>query len=175
MARFYDRKRCVSGLLSMISTLLLLMTASPARSVTLVPGDTEYFGKLDTELIPYTEDLDDVAFKPARDLAKIKFATPLPADATVTSARLFHPPQDKSSILALLVEPKDDGEPYLYADLDLDNVMADNERFPLKQGEDDNPYILETTLKIPIKTTLFQSYPVFVQYYKDIRMDEMSA
>jgi hypothetical protein len=86
MARFCDRKRCLSGLLlAMVSTFLLLMTASPARSRPLTPGDTEYFGKLDAELIPYKEDLDDVVFKPARDLAKIKFATPLPEGVTRVS------------------------------------------------------------------------------------------
>jgi thiol-disulfide isomerase/thioredoxin len=137
------------------------------------PGDAEYVGKLDGELIPYTEDLDQVVFKPLRDLSKIKFATPLEADVKVTAGRLYHPPQDKSSILALLVEPNDEGTPYLYADLDQDNVMADGERFELKRGENDNPYVLEATLRIPIKSTLFQSYPVFVQYYKNVKWDEM--
>jgi thiol-disulfide isomerase/thioredoxin len=123
--------------------------------------------------IPYTEDLDQVVFKPLRDFSKIKFATPLETDVKVTAGRLYHPPQDKSSILALLVEPNDDGEPYLYADLDQDSVMADSERFALKRGEDDNPYILQATLKIPLKGTLFQSYPVFVQYFKNVKWDEL--
>jgi thiol-disulfide isomerase/thioredoxin len=139
------------------------------------PGDVEYFGKLDSELIPYTEDLDQVIFKPIRDLSKIKFATPLETGAKITAARLYHPPQDKSSILALLVEPNDDSAPYLYADLDQDGVMADGERFALKRDEEGNPYIFETTLRIPFKGTLFQSYPVFVQYYKNVQWDEMGA
>jgi thiol-disulfide isomerase/thioredoxin len=153
--------------IALASTNLTAFTAS-------IPGDTEYYGKLDAELIPHTEDLDQVIFKPITDLSKLKFATPLESGVKITAGRLFHPPQDKSSILTLLVEPDDDSEPYLYADLDQDSMMADNERFALKRGENDNPYILETMLKLPLKSALFQSYPVFVQYLRNIRWDEMN-
>jgi thiol-disulfide isomerase/thioredoxin len=155
--------------------LLLAIFASGGLAVinAAPPGDVEYVGKLDSELIPYTEDLDQVIFKPLRDLSKIKFATPLESGVKVTAGRLYNPPQDKSSLLTLLVEPNDDGEPYLYADLDQDGLMADGERFALKRGEDDNPYVLETTLKVPFKGTLFQSYPVFVQYFKNVKWDEV--
>lgn len=138
------------------------------------PGDTEFAGKLDGELIPYAEDLDQVIFKPIRDFSKIKFAKPIEANVTVTAGRLYHPPQDKSSLLALLVEPNDDGQPYLYVDLNQDNIMADDEHFVLKESENDNPYIREATLKIPLKNTLFQSYPIVVQYLKDVQWDEMA-
>ncbi|MBD0327611.1 MAG: redoxin domain-containing protein [Pyrinomonadaceae bacterium] len=170
----HHRKKLVACLFALLLSLLLLMYNGALTTAVSAPGDPEYFGKLDTELIPYTDDLDEVVFKPVRDLSKVKFATPLASGATVTSGRLYHPPQDKSSILALLVEPSDDGEPYLYADLNQDNMMDDGERFTLKQGEDDHPYILEATLKLPIRSALFQSYPVFVQYYKDVQLDEMS-
>ncbi len=146
---------------------VLATTARPA------PGDTEYLGKLDAELLPHNEDLDQVIFKPFRDTSKIKFATPLESGVTVTAGRLHHPPQDKSSLLTLLVEPDDDSEPYLYADLDQDGVMADTERFSLKREEEDNPYILQATLRLPIKSALFQSYPVLVQYFKGVQWDEM--
>jgi thiol-disulfide isomerase/thioredoxin len=176
MPCLYKRGRYVVCLLALPLFLALgAVTGFTAAIASSIPGDTEYFGKLDAELIAHTEDLDQVVFKPLNDLSKIKFATPVESGVKITAGRLFHPPQDKSSILTLLVEPDDDGEPYLYADLDVDGVMGTNERFALKQGEDDNPYIWETTLKLPLKSTLFQSYPVFVQYYKNIQMDEMSA
>jgi thiol-disulfide isomerase/thioredoxin len=161
----------------MVSLLMSLFSVCATASGR-TPGDVEYTGKLDSELIPSTEDLDQIVFKPFRDMSKIKFATPLESGVHVTAGRLYHPPQDKSSILTLLVEPDgEDAEPYIYADLDLDNVMAANERFALKhgEGEDANPYILEATLKVPLKSALFQSYPIFVQYYKDVQMDEMTA
>jgi thiol-disulfide isomerase/thioredoxin len=52
--------------------------------------------------------------------------------------------------------------------------MADSERFALKREEDDNPYILKATLKLPMKTALFQTYPIVVQYFKNVRWDELA-
>ena len=140
--------------------------ASPAA------GDTEYTGSLDGELVPHTEDVDQVIFHPLRDLSKVKLATPLEAGTSVTAGRLYDPLKDKSSLLALLVE-SEDGPPTLYADLDGDGVLADNEKFEMDRGEDDNPYIRQVTLQLPFKNPLFKTYPIFVQYYKNVRWDEM--
>jgi len=52
-------------------------------------------------------------------------------------------------------------------------VCWQNERFEMMRGEDDNPYIRETTLQLPFKNPLFKTYPIFVQYYKNVRWDEM--
>src|SRR6266404_5587104 len=94
-------------------------------------GDTEYLGTLESELVPNTQDLDQITFRPVRDLSKIKTAKPLEQGGSVTAGRLYHPPSDKSSILTVLVEPED-GAPYLYADLNLDNTLTEDERFELK-------------------------------------------
>jgi thiol-disulfide isomerase/thioredoxin len=126
----------------------------------------DYTGKLDTQLVVDENDYDQVVLKPFRDRSKIKFATPLEEGANVTAGRLYHPPQDKSAILTLLVEPEDD-TPFLLADLNLDNVMADDERFPLVRAEDDNPYILQARLQLPLKESLFAAFPVSVKYFKE--------
>lgn len=171
MARSFARKRRTAHLLVVACLLLTLVCGGLTTSA--APGDTEFMGKLDGELVPYTEDMDDVVFKPFGDLSKFKFATPLESGATVTAGRLYNPLQDKSSLFALLVEPEDESEPLIYADLDGDNMMADSERFSLERGEEDNPYILSATLNIPMKHALFQSYPVVVQYYKRVKMEGM--
>lgn len=142
--------------------------ALPARAA----ADKEYTGKLDAELKPNRDELDEIIFKPIRDFSKVKFATPIEEGSNVTAGRLYHPPQDKSTILTLLVEPED-GEPYLYADLNLDNVMADNERFALKQEEKDSPYLWTVTLNLPLQGVLFPSYPIYVRYLKDVQWDKM--
>lgn len=172
MAHSFVRNRRMAFLF--VVACLLIALAGNGPTLNAAPGETEFTGKLDGELIPYEEDMDDVVFKPFNDLSKIKFATPLESGATVTGGRLYHPLQDKSSLLALLVEPEDESEPILYADLDQDNVMADNERFTLEREEEDNPYILSTTLNLPLKHALFQKYPIFVQYYKRVKTEEMS-
>src|SRR5437867_10189322 len=93
--------------------ILLLTTASFAVFGALLPrqthaGDTEYLGKLDGDLLPNTEDLDQIIFRPLRDSSKMKFASPLPKDASVTAGRLYDPLRDKSAILALLVLAEDE-------------------------------------------------------------------
>jgi thiol-disulfide isomerase/thioredoxin len=135
-------------------------------------GDTEYVGSLNGELIANTEDFDQVIFRPLRDASKVKFATPPPADAKLTAARLYNPLRDKSEMLTLLAQVEDE-QPVLYADLDLDNAIGNNERFPMEREEERNPYILQTTLQLPFKNTLFKSFPIVVQYFKDVEWDEL--
>jgi peroxiredoxin len=132
----------------------------------------EFIGKFEPKLAPNKDDLDHVIFKPFRDMSKAQFAKRPESDATITAGRLYHPPTDKAAVLALLVEPE--GEPpYVYADVDLNNVMDANEKFDLSNGESGNPYIWQTTVNVPLKEGFFQSYPVFVQYFKNVEMDEM--
>ncbi|MDQ1589707.1 MAG: hypothetical protein QOG71_334 [Pyrinomonadaceae bacterium] len=152
----------------LVCALLLLM---PAAAVAVRAADSEYTGKLEPELIANRDDLDQVTLKPVQ-LSKLKFATPPEAGAHVTASRLYHPGQDKSVILAALVEAEDE-TPYLYADLNLDNVLAEAERFELVRGEDDNPYLLEATLKLPLAGGLFTSLPLYVQYLRGVQWDEM--
>src|SRR5215475_13395190 len=132
----------------------------------------EYIGKFDPKLETNKDDLDHVIFKPLRDLSKVQFAKRPESDATITAGRLYHPPTDKAAILALLVEPE--GEPpQVYADVDLNNVMDAGEKVDLSNDESGNPYIWQATINVPLKEGFFQSYPVFVQYFKNVVMDEM--
>lgn len=159
------------SLLNLVAAAMLLTLAGSFTAVSRA-GDAEYLGTLDPDLVPNREDMDQVTFKPVRDLSKIKTTKPLGQGDRITAGRLYHPPSDKSSILAVLVEPED-GLPYLYADLNLDSTLGEDERFELKRGEENNPYILEATLRIPLKGPLFQSFPIVVQYFKDIEWDEL--
>ena len=132
----------------------------------------DYIGKFEPQLVVNREDLEQVVFKPVRDLSKIKMVKPPESDATVTAGRLYHALSDKSAILTLLVEPEGE-DPYLLADVDMNNALDENERFALKREDDDNPYIWQTTINEPLKEGLFQSFPLFVQYYRKVRLDDM--
>jgi peroxiredoxin len=105
----------------------------------------------------------------------VKFAAGAPAPSDkITGARLYNPAQDKNSLLALLVEPEDDS-PYIYADIDQDYVLTERERFTLLRGEEDKSYLLETIIKLPLPaSTPFQSFPVLLQFYKDVRWDDLA-
>ena len=163
-----SRKHQLPGLIR----IALFVISIGFLSVIAYAGDSEFMGTLDPELAANREDMDQITFRPVRDLSKIKTAKPLEQGGSITAGRLYHPPSDKSSILAVLVEPED-GEPYLYADLNLDGSLSDDERFELKRAEENNPYILEATLKVPFKGPLFQSFPVVVQYFKGVQWDEL--
>jgi hypothetical protein len=53
------------------------------------PGDGEYTGTLDGELVAHTEDVDQVVFHPLRDLSRVKLQTPIESGSYVTAGRLF--------------------------------------------------------------------------------------
>jgi hypothetical protein len=78
-------------------------------------GDDEYIGQFMPELKADAGDFDQVIFRPFRDTAKLKFARPPDDLSNLTVARLMHPPQDKSAILAALAGEADE-TPTLYAD-----------------------------------------------------------
>jgi len=136
------------------------------------PADQEFTGKLEPQLVVNRDDQEQVVFRPMRDLSKIKIAKPPDADATVTAGRLYHALSDKSAILALLVEPESE-DPYLLVDVDMNNSFDEKERFNLSRDEDNNAYIWQATINEPLKEGLFQSFPLFVQYFKNVRTDEM--
>lgn len=96
----------------------------------------------------------------------------MPGDAKVTAGQLYDPLREKSAILSLLVLAEDE-QPFLYADLDLDNTITENERFPLEPEDYGNPYILQTTIQLPFKNSLLKTYPIVVQYFKDVGWDEL--
>src|SRR5262249_43802603 len=74
------------------------------------------------------------------------------------------------AIVALLIEPAREG-PYLCADVNNDGAIGADERFALK--ETDNPYILQTTVDEPLKEGFFKTFPVLVQYFKNVETEEM--
>src|SRR5438876_12399568 len=78
------------------------------------PLDQEYTGKFEPQHVVNRDNLEQVVFKPMRELAKIQIAKPPDGDSTVTVGRLYHAPSDKSAILALLVEARS-GARYLLA------------------------------------------------------------
>lgn len=166
--------RRTSAITTALTFAILLTLVSPSNLPTAYAhvADKEYFGKFETTLSPNFDELEEVIFRPMADFSKLKFTTPLEKDITVTAGRLYHPPQDKSSILTLLVEPED-GEPYIYADIDSDKVVTDSERFEFKRGDDDNPYVLDATIQLPMQGALFPTYPIVARYFKNVRWSNL--
>lgn len=156
-------------MLAITTALLLLISMLPANLAR--AGDPEYMGSLNGQLVPNTDDMDQIIFRPLRDLTKVKFATPLESGVEITAGRLYDPLRDKSAILTLLVQAEDE-MPIVYADIDQDGIMADSEKFELVKDEDES-YILQTTIELPFKNALFKSYPILLQYWRDVQWDEL--
>jgi len=148
--------------------LVLWLASVQARAA--IPGDSEFTGTLDGTLVPNTDDLDQVIFHPIKDLSRVKFAKPPEAGGSITAGRLYNPLTDKSSILAVLVEPED-GPIEIYADVDGDGTLSDSEHFVLGKGEE--PYSLEATFQLPMKNALFKTFPIFIQYFKNVQWSEV--
>ena len=157
--------RIVICTLILISALGLLPFSARA-------DDKEFVGSLDGELVPHTEDLEQIIFRPLRDASKVKLTFEIPKDSKVTAGRLYDPLRDKSAILTLLVLSEDE-QPFVYVDLDLDNTLTEQEKFPMEPEEYGNPYILQTIIQLPFKNPLFKSFPIVIQYFKDVAWDEL--
>jgi thiol-disulfide isomerase/thioredoxin len=151
--------------LAIISLGLLwpLPTASAA--------DNEYTGKFEPQLAPNDEDLDHVIFKPF-DASSLQLPQPVERGASVTAARLLHAPTEKQAMWAILVEPKGDS-PFIYVDGNLDGAIGKDERYELKRGEEDNPYILDAVANVQLKDSPFQTLPVLLKYFRSVKTDEM--
>src|SRR5262249_10850876 len=149
------------------TTALLVMLLSGSLAF---GGSDEYTGKFEPQLASNPDDLEQIVFKPVPNTSSLKFARPIEAEATVTAGRLYQATSDKFAVLALLVEPRGE-DPYLYADVNTNNIMDEDERFAFK--ETDDPYILLTTVNEPLKEGPLKTFPVLVQYFKGVESDEM--
>jgi peroxiredoxin len=154
--------------------ILLVLSPFAIAPSAIAVGDAEFTGILEADLVANAEDMDQVTFRPVKDLSRLKTSKPLAQSGNITAGRLFHPPLDRSAILSVLVEPEDEA-PYLYADLNIDGTLAEDERFALRRDEEDNPYILEASLKIPFKGPLFSSFPIVVKYFKGVQWQDLKA
>ncbi len=157
--------------ITLFAIVVLTLTATlPLARV--AAGDPEYTGSFDGQLVPNTNGLEQIIFRPLRDQSKVKFATPLEDGVSITAGRLYDPLRDKSAILTLLVLSDDDA-PVVFADIDQDGTMADTEKFTLVRDNEDNPFVLQTTIELPFKNALFKSFPILLQYWKDVQWDEL--
>src|SRR5258705_13352583 len=94
-----ESKKNRSRLIPIVLFAFLLLTVKSTLLLTPIhAGDPEYVGSLDGQLVPNTDDLDQIIFRPLPDPSKVKFATPLESNVNITAGRLYDPLRDKSAI-----------------------------------------------------------------------------
>jgi thiol-disulfide isomerase/thioredoxin len=156
------------------SRVILIFLIFTTFFFTSLAGDTEFVGTFETTLMANTEDMDDVIYKSLAAASKLKFETPPDSnDTTITAARLFHPLQEKNIILSALVEVEDE-KPSVYVDINLDGTFSQTELFQMKREKKDNPYLWQATVFIPISGKLFANYPIYIQYFRSYKYDDMN-
>lgn len=150
--------------INLLSTLVCLFFAFSAVAA-------DFTGQFEPNLIANTEDSEQVILKlVTRD--KIKGTFEVAENAHLAAARIMDPRTQNYSIIALLVEER--GElPVIYIDLDGDNALSKEERLTLKPSETDNPYLWQVTAELKMKEGIFKVCPVFIQYYKSVKMEKM--
>ncbi|HYP51247.1 MAG TPA: TlpA disulfide reductase family protein [Pyrinomonadaceae bacterium] len=166
----------------LILTLILLF--SGVVSTLARAGENEYTGQFETALAAHTEEFEKVIFKYASP-ENIKGEVSFKKDAHLSTARIYNPQTDKFSLSALLVEDaagdeEDEEEdeagkpPVIFIDLDGTGTYSENEKFALEQSEKDNPYLWHATVNLPVKNNFFTSCPVYVQYFKRVKIEKMT-
>ena len=142
-----------------------------AISFTCLAGDGEYTGQFETTLVINAEETERVVLKPVTT-QQLKGKVTVPEDAHLAAGRLVDPRTQSNSILTLLIE--EEGEnPYIFADLNGDGSLTDDEKAALKRVEDDNPYLWDATIEIKLSEGIFKTLPVHLEYFKSIKFEKM--
>ncbi len=156
-----------------INKLTLAFCLVIAAYVCHFAADGEVAGQFEPGLVANTDDLDRVilrSIKPEQLNGKLTFSD----DAHLTAARLTDPRNGKVSILTMLVEDQA-MDPLVFVDLNGDNSLTDNEKFTLKEEEEGDTYLWSTNVEIPLTDGPFRSIPIFVRYYRSVRVEKMGA
>lgn len=155
----------------LVPTFFLVLVVLSASRFVSASGGAEYVGQFEPNLVANKEETEQVVLKSvSKD--KINGQLTLADNAHLAAARIMDPRTQNYTILALLVEQR--GElPTIYVDIDGDNTLGPDEKYMLKPGANDNPYIWEGTAELKIKEGFFKICPIFIQYFKSYKTDKM--
>lgn len=143
------------------AVILFSCIASSAQSFTQAFNE-EYYGKFDTSLIPDTRQLYRLRLKPVKNLAALKFPSKPKADATASSGKIFDLRKSGSDFNVVLLEGAG-SSPSICVDTNSDLVFGESECVAMTASENKTDEF-EHTLKLSIKTTLHDSFPIFLRY-----------
>lgn len=151
------------------STLALIVLC---LSSSMFAGGAEYTGQFDKDLSPNVEEFERIILK--RDPGTMwdhlgKFGP----RSHFTTGRLLHPLSGQYSVVAVMVEDKDD-DPVMFVDLNDDLRLSAEEKIVLKKEKADNPYLWTATVRLGTKDSFFAAAPIFVRYFKSVMTEKMT-
>jgi thiol-disulfide isomerase/thioredoxin len=147
----------------------LSFTLSFAKSF----GANEFVGQFETTLVPNTEDFEKVVFRHVSP-ERLRNGKSFGEDAHIAAGKLYNLQTGNYSIASVLVENEDE-KPSIFVDLDGDGDFSENEKFAFEQAEKNNPYLWNATVNLPVKNSFFTHLQLFLQYFKDIQIEKMTA
>ena len=155
----------------LVSLLVVVFTAS-SFTLPAAPVDAEYIGQFDKALVVNAEEFEQVVLKdtgaaPWASLGSFESSTHF------TSSKVLHPRTGNVSVMVLLVETEDE-DPIIFADVNGDKKITADEKFLLKQEKADNPFLWGVTIPLAETEGFFSSYPIFVRYFKSIKVEKMT-
>lgn len=157
--------------------IALILPSASVVAVAQMPLKTvadaaEYFGSFDSELVPDTRQLSRLMLKPA-DSASYKFSRPRAKDVKLFAGKIYDFRKPGGSFESVLLESAKI-PPSVCVDLNANAAFAESECFVMTASKI-NPNDFEYTLKLPIKTRLFKSFPVFLRYRRGFESAELKS
>lgn len=131
----------------------------------------EYFGKLETELVPDMRQLYRVVLKPFKGAAN-KFAFPIDKNIEISEGMIFDLRKSGGRFRVALLESEKKNAPNFCVDVNADTIFDKKECFQMtvsKLNQND----FEFTLNLPIKTALFNEFPFFFRYKRDYKSRDL--
>jgi thiol-disulfide isomerase/thioredoxin len=159
--------------LAVVLILLFPGNTLAQNSSNISNDNTEYFGKFDAELVPDTRQFSRLVFKPLKNPAIYKFAHSPEKDAVITTGKIYDLRKSGGKFDVVLIE-RVKNSPSVCVDLNTDAAFSESECFAMIASKD-SPDVFEYTLKLPIKTPLFDSFPVLLHFRRGFTGAEMQS
>ncbi len=129
------------------------------------PAAERFRGRLDEELSP---DMVHIAQRVLEILpTKVVFKPAVDKKATISSGEFYDPLTATRKGQMYLVEPTK-SDPFVAVDVDSNNVIEANERFPLT-ATTARPDDLQTIVRLPVENTFYKNFPIFVLYKRGFK------
>ena len=150
-----------------IAIVLLLIAAFSRQAV----AGGEYVGQFDKVLAPNVEEFERVVFK--HDInGQFSLLGGFGRSTHFTYGQLLDPRTCHSTILAVLAE-SGEKDPVILVDANQDNRIMADERFAMKRGKEDNPFLWYADVVVAVKDSYFTGSRLYVRYFKSIQAEEM--
>ncbi|HEV7642333.1 MAG TPA: TlpA disulfide reductase family protein [Pyrinomonadaceae bacterium] len=136
--------------------------------------DAEQFtGKFDVQLQPDMFHFYERAFAPLSDGLKFKFSEKPAKGSVLTAGNINNETAANGKSKMVLVEPPD-GMPFLAYDINVNGIIEANEQFVFAPSREERN-ALDVSVNIPVKNSLFKTFPIFIRYYRGFKHPQFPA